>query len=162
MQGVLERLAYFVIRRRRWIVLAWIGLTLFGLFTTTRLSDRWFESFSIPGYSAYEANQRTLKTFGTGEQAPLVAVFHSKGDVTKEKAIAKAIAKGAAVNPGSRVELVLLDGLERVRLEGPAHDVRRDLPARPPGLQLERAHQASPCGGQGRGTAGSDRPSHGP
>jgi RND superfamily putative drug exporter len=99
---VLERLAYFVIRRRRWIVLAWIALLLFGLFTTTRLSDRWFESFSIPGYSAYEANQRTLKTFGSGEQAPLVAVFQSKGDVTKEKGIAAAVAKGAAVNPGSR------------------------------------------------------------
>jgi putative drug exporter of the RND superfamily len=99
---VLERLAYFVIRRRRWIVLGWIAITLFGLFTTTRLADRWFESFSIPGYSAYEANQRTLKTFGTGEQAPLVVVFHSTGDVTKAKGITKAIEKGAAVNPGSR------------------------------------------------------------
>ena len=99
---MLERLAYFVIRRRRWIVLAWVALLLFGLFTTTRLSDRWFESFSIPGYSAYEANQRTLKTFGSGEQAPLVAVFQSKNDVTKEKGIAAAVAKGAAVNPGSR------------------------------------------------------------
>jgi len=65
---VLERLAHFVIRRRRWIVLAWVALTLFGLFTTTRLSDRWFESFSIPGYSAYEANQRALKTFGSGDR----------------------------------------------------------------------------------------------
>src|SRR5260221_2508210 len=99
---MLERLAYFVIRRRRWIVLAWVALLLFGLFTTTRLSDRWFESFSIPGYSAYEANQRTLKTFGSGEQAPLVAVFQSKGDVTNEKGIAAAVANGAAVNPGSR------------------------------------------------------------
>ena len=27
-------------------------------FTTQRLADRWFESFSIPGYSAYETNQR--------------------------------------------------------------------------------------------------------
>jgi RND superfamily putative drug exporter len=99
---VLERLAYLVIRRRRWIVLAWIGLTLFGLFTTTRLSDRWFESFSIPGYSAYEANQRTLKTFGSGEQAPLVAVFRSDGDVTQEKGIEAAVGKAAQVNKGSR------------------------------------------------------------
>jgi RND superfamily putative drug exporter len=99
---VLERLAHLVIRRRRWVVLAWIGLTLFGLFSTTRLADRWFESFSIPGYSAYEANQRALKTFGTGEQAPLVAVYRSSGDVTKVKSIGASIAKGAAVNPGSR------------------------------------------------------------
>ncbi len=99
---MLERLAHLVIRRRRLVVAAWILLTLFGLFTTSRLSSRWFESFSIPGYSAYEANQRTLKTFGTGEQAPLVAVFHSTGDVTQAKGIPGAIQAAAAVNPGSR------------------------------------------------------------
>jgi RND superfamily putative drug exporter len=99
---VLERLARLVIRRRRWVVFAWLALFVFGLFSTTRLGDRWFESFSIPGYSAYEANQRALKTFGSGEQAPLVAVYRSNGDVTKEKGVAASIAKGAAVNPGSR------------------------------------------------------------
>src|SRR5438876_11077184 len=67
-----------------------------------RVSNRWFESFSIPGYSAYETNQKTVKTFGTGEQAPLVAVFHSSGDVTKQD-LAPAIEKAAAVNRGSRV-----------------------------------------------------------
>src|SRR4051812_48791295 len=97
-----ERLAHVVIRRRRWIVVGWILLFLFGLFTTSRLADRWFESFSIPGYSAYEANQRTLHTFGSGEQAPLVVVFTSKGDVTKARGIPAAVAAGAAVNPGSR------------------------------------------------------------
>src|SRR5207244_9535563 len=52
--------------------------------------------------SAYETNQKILKTFGTGEQAPLVAVFQSSGDITKEN-LQPAIAKAAAVNPGSRV-----------------------------------------------------------
>ncbi len=99
---MLERFARLVIRRRRWVVAAWLAVFVFGLFSTSRLSDRWFESFSIPGYSAYEANQRTLKTFGNGEQAPVVAVFRSDGDVTKVKGIDAAIAQGAAVNPGSR------------------------------------------------------------
>jgi putative drug exporter of the RND superfamily len=99
---VLERLAHFVIRHRRLVVLTWIALFLFGIFTTSRLSDRWFESFSIPGYSAYESNQRALKTFGNGEQAPLVAVFRSDGDVTQAKGIERAVEKAAAVNPGSR------------------------------------------------------------
>src|SRR5207245_2873599 len=44
-----------------------------------------------------------LKTFGTGEQAPLVAVFHSSGYVTKATGIEAAIAAAAKVNPGSRV-----------------------------------------------------------
>src|SRR5205807_3198042 len=59
--------------------------------------------FSIPGYSAYEANQRALKTFGTGEQAPLVAVFHADGDVTKIAGIKGAIATAAKANKGARV-----------------------------------------------------------
>jgi len=78
-------------------------LTIFGAFSAGQVSKRWFESFSIPGYSAYEANQHTLKTFGTGEQAPLVAVFHSSGKVTDQSGIKNAIAAAAKVNPGSRV-----------------------------------------------------------
>jgi len=92
-----------IVRHRRAVIGAWIVLTLFGAYSAGQVSKRWFESFSIPGYSAYEANQRTLKTFGTGEQAPLVAVFHTSGDVTKQSGIAAAITAAAKVNPGSRV-----------------------------------------------------------
>jgi RND superfamily putative drug exporter len=98
----LASLAHLIVRRRRAVIGVWIVLTLFGAFSAGQVSKRWFESFSIPGYSAYEANQRTLKTFGTGEQAPLVAVFHTSGDVTKATGIKKAIAAAAKVNPGSR------------------------------------------------------------
>jgi len=83
-------------------VAAWVVLTIFGGFAAGKVSDRWFESFSIPGYSAYETNQKVLKTFGTGEQAPFVSVFTAKGDITKEN-LQPAIDKAAAVNPGSRV-----------------------------------------------------------
>jgi RND superfamily putative drug exporter len=99
----LARLAHVIVRRRRAVIVAWVLLTLFGAFSAAQVSNRWFESFSIPGYSSYEANQRTLKTFGTGENAPLVAVFHSDGDVTKQTGIERAVAAAAAVNPGSRV-----------------------------------------------------------
>jgi putative drug exporter of the RND superfamily len=92
-----------MVRRRYAVIGVWLALTLFGAFSAGQVSKRWFESFSIPGYSAYEANQRTLKTFGTGEQAPLVAVFHSSGKVTDQAGIKKAIAAAARVNPGSRV-----------------------------------------------------------
>src|SRR5919202_5210588 len=102
-QPILADLAHLIVRRRRLVIGLWVLLTLFGGFSAGQVSKRWFESFSIPGYSAYEANQRTLKTFGTGEQAPLVAVFHSSGDVTKANGIEDAIAAAAKVNPGSRV-----------------------------------------------------------
>src|SRR5438034_2864192 len=99
---MLARLAHLVHRRRGRFVALWVLLTAFGVFATMRVADRWFESFSIPGYSAYETNRKVLKTFGSGEQAPLVAVFESSGDVTK-KDLTPAIEKAAAVNPGSRL-----------------------------------------------------------
>jgi uncharacterized membrane protein YdfJ with MMPL/SSD domain len=80
---VLARLAHVVHRRRGLIIGVWFLLTGFGVFATMQVSERWYESFSIPGYSAYETNQKALKTFGTGEAPPLVAVFHSDGDITK-------------------------------------------------------------------------------
>src|ERR671938_2169138 len=96
-------LAHLVFRRRRWFVAVWIVLTLIGAYSANAVSKRWLEQFSIPGYSAYEANQRILKTFGTGENAPLVAVFRSDGDVTKQRGVAAAISAAAKENPGSRV-----------------------------------------------------------
>src|SRR2546428_4495413 len=100
---LLASLAHLIVRRRRAVIGAWVLLTLFGAFSAGQVSKRWLEQFSIPGYSAYEANQRTLKTFGTGENAPLVAVFRSKGDVTKEGGIKQAIDAAAKQNRGSRV-----------------------------------------------------------
>src|SRR5260370_42179164 len=99
---LLARLAHQIVCQRRAVIVVWVVLTLFGGFSAGQVSKRWFESFSIPGYSAYEANQRTLHAFGSGEQAPLVAVFHSSGDVTKATGIKQAIAAAAGVNAGSR------------------------------------------------------------
>ena len=100
----METLARATIRGRWLFVGLWLILTVAGVMATGKLADRWFEQFSIPGYSAYEANQRTLETFGTGRQYPLVAVFHVEdGDIRDQPGIEKAIAAGAAVNTGSRV-----------------------------------------------------------
>src|SRR5437867_3977169 len=70
----MAHVARFVIRHRLLVVGAWIVLTVVGMFSAAKLSSRWFQSFSIPGYSAYEANQRTLKAFGSGEQVPPAGV----------------------------------------------------------------------------------------
>jgi putative drug exporter of the RND superfamily len=99
---VLARLAHVIVRRRRWVIGFWIVLTLFGGFAAGQVSKRWLTQFSIPGYPAYESNQQALKVFGTGEQAPLIAVFHTSGDVTKETGIARGVAAAQRANPGSR------------------------------------------------------------
>jgi len=91
--AVLERLAHIVIRRRKLVVAAWIALTLLGAYSTKAVSNRWLDRFSVPGYSAYEANQRTLAAFGSGEQPPHVALFHTSGDITKQKKIGTVLAQ---------------------------------------------------------------------
>ena len=99
---MLARLAHVVARHRWKVIAAWIVLTLFGGFAAGQVSKRWYQSFSIPGKSAYEANQRTLKQFGTGVRPPNVVVFHTSGDATKSAAIAAAMQRAAATMPGAR------------------------------------------------------------
>jgi RND superfamily putative drug exporter len=111
-RSLLAALAHVIARRRKLIIAAWVVLTVFGAFSAQQVSKRWFQSFSIPGYSAYETNQRMLHRFGTGEQAPLVAVFRSKGDVRKATELEPEIQNAAAVNPGSRVSSYWSTGSE--------------------------------------------------
>jgi putative drug exporter of the RND superfamily len=93
---MLARLAHVIARRRWYVIGAWVVLTLFGGFAAGQVSKRWFQSFSIPGKSAYEANQRTLHTFGTGVRPPNVVVFHTDGDATQNQSIAQAMQRAAA------------------------------------------------------------------
>src|SRR6266567_5685424 len=108
--AMLARLAHLIVRRRRLVIGVWIVLTVFGAFSAGQVSKRWLTQFSIPGASSYEANQRALHVFGSGEQAPMIAVFHSAGDVTKERGIADAIARAKALNPSSRVSSYFTTG----------------------------------------------------
>jgi RND superfamily putative drug exporter len=84
---LLARLAHVVARHRYPVIGAWLVLTLFGGYAAGQVSKRWFQSFSIPGRSAYEANQRTMHTFGVGVRPPNVLVFKTSGDATKSDAI---------------------------------------------------------------------------
>ncbi len=98
---MLARLAHFVARHRWPVISVWIVLTLFGGFAAGQVSKRWDQSFSIPGKSAYEANQRTLKVFGVGVRPPNVVVFHTSGDATKSGAIRAAMRRAANASPGA-------------------------------------------------------------
>src|SRR5438093_2182888 len=99
--GRLGRLAYFTARHRWTVIGIWVVLTLLGGVAAGKLSSRWYQSFSIPGKPAYEASQRTLKTFGVGVRPPNVVVFHTAGDATKSSAIQQAMQRAAATMPGA-------------------------------------------------------------
>jgi RND superfamily putative drug exporter len=108
----MTRLAQTIIRRR-WIVIAtWLAMTAFGAFAAGQLADRWFQEFSIPGYSAYEANQRSFQAFGNGRISPFVAVMRADGDITKVEGVETAFDRAAAVTPGARVTSYFTTGDE--------------------------------------------------
>jgi hypothetical protein len=96
------RLAHLILRHRWAVIGAWLVLTLFGGFAAAKVSNRWLQSFSIPGHSAYEASQRTIDRFGTGERPPNVVVFQTNGDATKSEAILAAIERAAKTSPAAR------------------------------------------------------------
>ncbi len=99
----MERLAHLVIARRRYVIGLWIALTVVGAISAGQLSSRWFQSFSIPGYSAYENGQRIQKTFGNGSLNPVVLVVKAESGEATTPGVRKAFAAAAAKRPGSRV-----------------------------------------------------------
>jgi len=98
---VLARFAHLVARRKFTVIGIWVVLTIFGGFAAAKVSKRWYQSFSIPGKSAYETSQRTLKEFGVGVRPPNVVVFHTDGDVTKSGAVKAAMVRAEKANPGA-------------------------------------------------------------
>lgn len=101
---MLTSLAHTIIRRRRAVIAAWIVLCAFGAFAAGQLADRWYEEFSIPGASGYEANQRAQDQLGNARLYPRVLVFEAEaGNVTQIPGVEEAIEEVAAANPGSRV-----------------------------------------------------------
>jgi len=79
------------VARARWLVVGvWLVLTVAGAVAAGKLSDRWFQEFSIPGYSAYEANSRIFQTFGIARQYPVQLVFHEGQQPVQSFAVAVA------------------------------------------------------------------------
>jgi RND superfamily putative drug exporter len=120
-------------RRRKLVIAAWIALTLLGAYSAQAVSSRWLEEFSIPGFSAYEANQRTLKTFGSGGQPPHVVVLHTNGDITKNAKLGDAIESVAAQYPDFRVGSYFTTGHNRAYVSGDGHTTF--VTVYPPGIQ---------------------------
>src|SRR5436309_14104803 len=99
---MLASLGRYIPRRRFFMLGVWLLLIVFGAFGAKQMSKRWFQQFSIPGYSAYETNQKIVHAFHNGEAPPVVLVFRSKGDVTKQRGIQQAVLAAEHANRDSR------------------------------------------------------------
>jgi putative drug exporter of the RND superfamily len=99
---MLDRLTNVVTHHRRAVIITWTVLTLFGMFAAGKMADRFTVSFGIPGYSAFEASERTLGALGNGQIEPFIAVLKTDGDITKVAGVDAAITAAGAATPGSR------------------------------------------------------------
>ncbi len=74
----MTRLARFVLRHRRLILLTWLVLFIAGAATAGTTTSRLKFDFSLPGQAGYETGQKIVKTYGNGgEQQPSILVLRS-------------------------------------------------------------------------------------
>ena len=147
---MLARLAHVTARHRKAIIFAWIALTVFGGFAAGQVSERWLQSFSIPGYSAYEASQRTFERFGTGERPPNVVVFQTKGDATQERRdCAPRWSERLEASPGARASSFFSTGSDAYVSKDRHTTFMEVYPAGSPQLRREERRR-SDAAGRGR------------
>ena len=123
---MLERLARLILRHKLAVLLVWLGLTVFGVFSASQVSGRWLEQIWLPGYPAWEANQRTLEAFGNGDRPPHVVVFQADGDATKVEGLPQAIDSLARQFDTFRVGSTFSSGSDAY-LSQDRHDHLRDV-----------------------------------
>jgi putative drug exporter of the RND superfamily len=77
----MRRIAEFVLRHRRLVVVAWIIVVIAGIMLTKRTNDRLVVDFSLPGQPGTETANQIVKTFGNGgKTAPfLLTVTYPQG-----------------------------------------------------------------------------------
>jgi RND superfamily putative drug exporter len=98
---MLTWLAHVVVRHRWAVIGTWLALTVFGVFSTTQVADRYANSTAVPGEPAYEASQRALHALGVGDRTPIVVVFHADSDIRNSAPVEQAMARVTQASPGA-------------------------------------------------------------
>jgi RND superfamily putative drug exporter len=73
--GVLGRLAGFVLRHRRAVMIAWLAIFVAGVAGAGQLSNRLKVDFSLPGQPGYQTAKTITQVYGNGgDEPPAIAV----------------------------------------------------------------------------------------
>jgi RND superfamily putative drug exporter len=70
-----ERFTRFVLRRRRWIIAAWIIIFVAGMPAAGAVPDRLSFDFSLPGQEGYETEVKLAEAYGTAAYPAAVPAF---------------------------------------------------------------------------------------
>ena len=81
------RLAEFVLRHRRLVMLFWLVMFVVGIGAASQVTDRLTVDFSLPGQPGYETEKQLLDTFGNGGSNPptIAVVTVPKGTTVKDQ-----------------------------------------------------------------------------
>ena len=71
----MERLAHFVLRHRRLVMLAWLVVFVIGGMSAAKVPDRLNVDFSLPGQQGYETSKEVLERYGNGGPTSNVPVI---------------------------------------------------------------------------------------
>jgi RND superfamily putative drug exporter len=71
----MERLAHFVLRHRRLVMLAWLAMFLVGAGVASKVPDRLNVDFSLPDQQGYETSKDILDRYGNGGPTSNVPVI---------------------------------------------------------------------------------------
>jgi RND superfamily putative drug exporter len=98
-------LADLVLRRRWFVVFAWLALLAFGIPNLERASGAFSQTFSVPGREGFETNERILRQYGVDTLTDaIVPVLTAAGGVEARRAeLAAAERKVARALPGALV-----------------------------------------------------------
>jgi RND superfamily putative drug exporter len=103
----MTRLAEFVLRHRRWVMVFWLVMFLVGGFAAGRTTDRLTVDFSLPGQPGYETDKQILATYHNGGSNPptIAVVTVPKGTTVDAQlgAITPVLDKIKAATPGTRM-----------------------------------------------------------
>jgi putative drug exporter of the RND superfamily len=138
----MDTLTGWVLRHRRWVVGAWVLLTLGGAAASTSLNAVLAHSFAVPGREGYDTDQIVQKTFGSGAGlpplVPVVSLPQGRTVASPETMtqLGRAFAAISASLPGARTAsfvstgsraFVSGDGRTTFALVFPHHGAEPDL-----------------------------------
>ena len=100
----METFARFVVRRRWWVVAAWLLLTVLGGFGAPKATGALSFDFGLPGQPGYETNERLVAQFGSGGANAPVLLVVGDGSRDLDAGVGDHVAEAAAAAaPGARV-----------------------------------------------------------
>jgi putative drug exporter of the RND superfamily len=101
------RLAEFVLRHRRLVMVFWLLMFVVGIGAASQVTNRLTVDFSLPGQPGYETEKQLLDTFGNGgSNSPTIAVVTVPKGTTVKAEMAKITPVFDAIDkalPGTRM-----------------------------------------------------------